>query len=236
MLTGENYHLSKYKYSLEELKSNEFVKTILTNQNIWLDVYTECINDPLKSDICQKCFKFSKDVEISEEAFKVIVEGALPKKYVESYEELYQIMVKYISNNLASEIIAQKLSKEIHIEYIKGTNEILEEQLENMATKISEEIFNRILVETNWAETYLEMLHIINFEDEKKLISLELLFDHCFQNDIMEGTVSTEEREFVYAEQKYFEIMDIELHETLKYGIKFYDDFLNDSLEKYGLK
>jgi hypothetical protein len=160
----------------------------------------------------------------------------LPKKYVDSYEELYKMMVKYISNNIASEIIAKKISKEMHIEYIKGTNKILVEQLENMVKKISEEIFNRILVEKNWAKTYLEMLQIINFEDEKKLISLELLFDHCFQSDIMEGTVSIEETEFVSAEQKYFDTMDVELHETLKYGIKHYDNFLDYSFEKYGLK
>lgn len=36
----------------------------------------------------------------------------------------------------------------------------------------------------------------------------------------MEGTVSIEETEFVSAEQKYFDIMNVELHETLTYGIK----------------
>lgn len=145
----------------------EFMKTMLTNPNIWLDVYNEYINDPLTSYIYLKCFKFSEDIEISEEAFKEIVEGALPKNYVESYKELYKMMVKHISNNLASEIITHKISKEMHIEYIKGTNEVLVKQLENMVKKISGEIFNRILVETDWAKTYLEMLQIIHFEDKK---------------------------------------------------------------------
>ena len=78
-----------------------------------------------KSDICQECFKFSEDIETSEEAFKEIVEGALPKNYVESYKRIIQNMVKHISNNLASEIIAQKISKEMHIEYVKGTNKLV---------------------------------------------------------------------------------------------------------------
>ena len=50
---------------------------------------------------------------------------------------------------------------------------------------------------------YHELLQIVNFEQKDKLIGLELLFDHCLQRDIVDGSMSIEKKDFFYEEQKF---------------------------------
>ena len=155
---------------------------ILTNPNICLEVYNKCMEDSLKLELGQKSLKLSADVEISEERFQEIIEEELPIQCAEiPYEELYKAMVRYISIKIASEIITQKMSKEMDRKIIKKNNEVLVEQLAGIVKIMSEEIFDRILAQENWIEIYHELLQIVNFEQKDKLIGLELLFDHCLQ-------------------------------------------------------
>lgn len=214
----------------------KFMK-ILANPNIWLDFYNECMNDSLKSELGQKSLQFSEEVEMSEERFQEIIEEALPIQYAElQYEELYKIMVKYISIKIASEIITQKMSKEMNTELVKKNNEILVKQLTNVVKKMSEEIFDEILVKENWIEMYHGLLQIVNFEQKDKLIGLELLFDHCLQRDIVDGNMSSESKKLFYEEQEFFYILKVAMDKNLPHGLKYYDEdcdnFLNYYFEK----
>ncbi len=210
----------------------EFMKRILANPNIWLEVYSECINNSLKSEICQKSLKLPADIEMLEETFQKIVEGSLPIEYEEiSVEELYKLMIENISFKMASEVMALNMPKEMHLELLKRPNDMLVEQA-NLVKKISEEILNRILVDENWKETYREILQIITFEQNRKIISIELLFDHCFQSDILDGTASTEEKEFVQENSKFFNIMNEKSDKYWSPLAEDYDVFLDHFFEK----
>jgi len=208
------------------------MKKIIANPNIWLDVYNECINDSLKSEICQKSLKLSADIEMLEETFQKIVEGSLPTEYGKiSTEELYKLMIANISFKMASKIIALNELKDTHTELLEKPNEMLVDQA-NLVKKMSEEIFNRILVDKNWKETCREILQIITFEHDRKIIGIELLFDHCFQRDILDGTVSIEEEEFVRENSKFFNIMDAKPDKHRLPSSEDYDAFLNNFFEK----
>jgi hypothetical protein len=212
----------------------EFMKRILTNPNIWLDVYNECINDSLKSKICQTSLKFSADIEISEEAFQKMVEEAMIIQNDEiSPERLYTAMIKEISTRMSCEIIGQKMFKELRLELLETPTKTLVEQLANMLAKMSEKIFNRILVKENWEEIYHEILQIISVKNINQLIGLEIIFDHYFQRDIVDDTVSTVEKKFVLEERKYLERVITEMDKNLTSAVIDYNNFLNDFFEKY---
>jgi len=211
----------------------EFLERILTNPNVWLVIYKEYISDSLKSEICRKSLKFSEDIEMSEETFQKIVEEALTMQMGEiSPKELCRIMLSEISNGMSCEIIDQKMFKEMHIELLKIPKEILAEQLAKVLEKMSEEIFNRIAVEENWKEHYHELLQLIACKQKNHLLSLDIIFDHCLQRDIVEGTVSPEEKEFVYEEEKVFDRVVAELDKNLIPAVKVYDNFLIEYFEK----
>jgi hypothetical protein len=146
------------------------------------------------------------------------------------------MMIKQISTSMANEIMAMKVSKEMHMELLEITDEILVEQLANIVKKISEEIYNRLLLEKNRFAVHKEMMEITNFKFQNEFISLELLFDHCFQRDILDGTVSIEEQEFMYEQQKYFGKMNLKMEMDQKrlptVTVKEYDNFLKDYSEK----
>ena len=55
------------------------------------------------------------------------------------------------------------------------------------------------------------MVEITNLKFDNEFISLELFFDHCFQRDILNGTVSIEEEEFMYEQQKIFRKMNMKM-------------------------
>jgi hypothetical protein len=78
---------------------------------------------------------------------------------------------------------------------------------------------------------YHELLQIVNFEQKDKLIGIELLFDHCLQRDIVDGSMSIERKDFFYEEQKFFNILKIAMEKNLTHGLKDYDEerdnFLN---------
>ena len=57
---------------------NRFMKKILKKPNIWLDVYSECINNSLKSDMCQAPLKLSTDIKISEKTFQELIRQVFP--------------------------------------------------------------------------------------------------------------------------------------------------------------
>ena len=121
----------------------------------------------------------------------------------------------------------------MRLELLETPNKILVEQLVNMLAKMSEKIFNRILVKENWEEIYHEILQIISVKHINQLIGLEIIFDHCVQRDIVDDTVSTVEKKIVFKERKYLERVITELDKNLTPSVIDYNNFLNDFFEKY---
>ncbi len=81
-----------------------------------------------------------------------------------------------------------------------------------MTKKLSENIFNRalLLLEKYWEMQLFDILHIPYLDNLKKVRNFTMLFDHCFEDDILEGSVSSEEIEFVKAGQKFYERLHID--------------------------
>jgi hypothetical protein len=80
---------------------------------------------------------------------------------------------------------------------------------------------------------YHELLQIVNFEQKDKLIGLELLFDHCLQRDIVDGSMSIEKKDFFYEEQKFFNILKVAMEKNLMHGLKDYDEECDNFLTYY---
>ncbi len=209
----------------------EFMKKILTNSNSWLDLYNECINDSLKSEISRKSLRFSEDIYISEETFRKIVGGSLPVLFeVMPGEELYKAIILELSSKIALETIALKISKDMNIDYKKvllesgeRIDEILDNQLANIIDQMSEEFFNRMVLDENWKDTLFELLAIAKSEKRIEMALLELLFDHCFQRDIIDGNASVKEKEFMYENYEFL---------SKSTTVKDYDNFLKDYFKK----
>ena len=174
----------------------EFMKRLLENPNIWLDVYNECINDPQTAVMCQTYLESSAEIRIFETIFQQILGDVLiiPSEKILD-ERIYKVTVEDLSNSVAYSIISSKMSKELSTKLQTRPTYILGEQLKIIKDKLSNEIFNRILGEKKWIEKTDEMMQIVKLKWRTELISMELLFDHSFQRDILEGTVSIEEKE-----------------------------------------
>jgi hypothetical protein len=134
---------------------------------------------------------------------------------------------------MSCEIIGQKMFKELRLELLETPNKKLVEQLANMLAKMSEKIFNRILVKENWEEIYHEILQIISVKNINQLIGLEIIFDHFVQRDILDDTFSNVEKKFVLEERKYLERVITELDKNLTPAVIDYNNFLDDFFEKY---
>jgi hypothetical protein len=131
---------------------------------------------------------------------------------------MYELLLGHISFKIAFEIISMKISKETDIEFkeirteiVTIIDEVLGNQLVNIIKKMSNHIYKKLSLGKNWKETYIEMLQIIRFVKKREIICLELLFDHCFQRDIIDGTVSIEGKKFVHANHNFVASMFAEI-------------------------
>jgi hypothetical protein len=211
----------------------EFMKRLLENPNIWLDVYNECINDSQTEVMCQKYLESSAEIRIFEIIFQQILGSVLiiPSEKILD-EKIYKEIVEDLSNSVAYKILSSKMSKELYTKLRTRPTYILGEQLKIIKDKLSNEIFNRILGEKKWIEKTDEMMQIIKLKWRTELIFMELLFDHSFQRDILEGTVSIEEKEFVREDHKFLELLFSEQDKNSSSNLKAYENFLNDYYEK----
>ncbi len=209
------------------------MKSLLENPNIWLDVYNECINDSQTVVMCQKHLESSTEIRLLETIFQQILGNVLiiPSGKILD-EKIYKMIAQALSNIMAYSIISSKMSKELYIKLRTRPTYILAEQLKIIKDKLSDEIFNRILGEKNWVEKTDEMMQIMKLKWRTELIYMELLFDHSFQIDILEGTVSIEEKEFVREDHKFLELLLSEQDNNSSSNLEAYENFLNDYYEK----
>jgi hypothetical protein len=166
----------------------ECIKRISIEPNIWLVVCNEYINDSSISDIYRNSLKCFPNVEISEERFRKILEEMPIMSWEEmSSEELHLKIVKEISIKISAEIF-QKALEETHLEFLKISEEIL--------NKMSKEIYKRIVSE-NLEEMCNKISELKFYQDLINSLSPRIIFEHFFHRDIIEGTVSSEEKDFV---------------------------------------
>jgi Txe/YoeB family toxin of Txe-Axe toxin-antitoxin module len=95
--------------------------------------------------------------------------------------------------------------------------------------KTSEEIFKKIM--EGLPEILSDKIIRIKYYHEINTgVTSDLIFNHCFQRDVMDGTSSPEEREFVH---KINELISIHKEKDPTTGLKELDKLYSDYFEKF---
>ena len=212
----------------------EFMKRLLESPNIWLEVYNECINDSQTAVLCQKYLEPSAEIRIFETTFKQITESVLtiPNKKILD-EKNYKDIVKALSNSVARDIVLSKMSKELCTKLQTRPTLILMGQLQSIMNKLSNKIFNKIVGDKKWMEETDKLMQTVKIEWQTELLVMNLLFEHNFERDIYERTVSIEEKEFMQEDRKLSEMLFSKKDKKTQSDFEVYKNFINDYYEKY---
>lgn len=214
----------------------ECMKGIPVNSNIWLDIYDECISDSLKSDFLRDALKSSpKPDKISEEEFRKILDiMPFTLSGEESEEKWYQFIVERISNIITLDISAEMLRKTI---------ETGQDIPEKVYDKIFDETYKRIvglISKEMTSENSEEIYNKITWIKFNQRLCINMMpyifFEHCFQRDIVDDTVSPEEKEFMYEVKKFRAWFNKKTGRDLEAAFQAKEDFYNECLNKYAKK
>ena len=135
-----------------------------------------------------------------------------PSEYLQTFslsKELFQDILNEIghqSEDVTEELIGRKLMKLLSLEisqeiFRTSFQEIADEkELPRMTLEldfdIADDVFNKI-VEEDPQELYHKMVEINNHQRKIQDNNPFIIFDHCFEDDIINDTVSQEEKDFM---------------------------------------
>jgi hypothetical protein len=179
---------------------------IFKNSNFLLCAWNKQPNS-LKTGAYPDPSKYILDIEISEETFKHMLDirNFSPKK---SQGEVHgRNLVEKISIQISAEIFRNSLK------------EIFEDSPINarkLYSNISNDIFNKI-VEEDPQKLYQKIAKINDYQLEILDKTPSIIFEHCFEADILDNTVSDEEKEFVKRKKSSVQ--------KDSYGIMSYDEW-----------
>ncbi len=119
------------------------------------------------------------------------------------------------------------MMKQIHEKSPEMLNEELHKMPQEILNKTSEEIFKKIM--ERLPEILSDKIIRIKYYHEINTVTSDLIFNHCFQRDVMDGTSSPEEREFVH---KINELISIHKEKDPTTGLKELDKLYSNYFEK----
>jgi hypothetical protein len=187
-----------------------------------------------------------------------------PSEYLQTFslsKELFQDMLNEIghqSDEVTEELIGRKLMKLLSL---RISHEAFRISFQEIADKkglprkaleldfdIADDIFHKI-VEEDPRELYHKMVEINNHQQRIQDNNPFIIFDHCFEDDILNDTVSPEEKEFVkrkkssvqkdkegiisYDEWYIRSKLDASSDKISEYTDNLYDEYLNKYLIPY---
>lgn len=147
----------------------------------------------MESEIHQNALKYLPNLKISEPTFSEILKNISFPLEGESAQDCCLRIIKEMTMKISEEISREK-SKEMPIELLKMSEETLKK-------KVSKEMLSR-MVEGDPKEIYYKILIIKMYQRTIQLSSPDTIFEHCLQRDIVDGTATLEEKEFVYRIKK----------------------------------
>jgi hypothetical protein len=237
-------------YKLGELfKEEQYIKNLIaveqSSKELIHEVYIKCIRriskihnikqivdsgypkDPLTLDLFQNFSEYFSSVGISKETFERMLKEIPSSMEDKSHEEQTNRIIKELSIKISNEIIP-KMMKQIHKKSPEMPNEELNKMPQDILNKTSEEIFKKIM--EGLPEILSDKIIRIKYYHEINTgVTSDLIFNHCFQRDVMDGTSSPEEREFVH---KINELISIHKEKDPTTGLKELDKLYSDYFEK----
>ena len=238
-------------YKLGELfKEEQYIKNLIaveqSSKELIHEVYIKCIRriskihnikqivdsgypkDPLTLDLFQNFSEYFLSVGISKETFERMLKEIPSSMEDKSHEEQTNRIIKELSIKISNEIIP-KMMKQIHKKSPEMPNEELNKMPQDILNKTSEEIFKKIM--EGLPEILSDKIIRIKYYHEINTgVTSDLIFNHCFQRDVMDGTSSPEEREFVH---KINELISIHKEKDPTTGLKELDKLYSDYFEKF---
>jgi len=203
------------------------IRRISKIHNIKQIVDNEYLKDPLTLDLFQNFSEYFSIVGISKETFEQMLKEIPASMEDKLHEEQTNRIIKELSIKISNEIIP-KMMKQIHKKSPEMPNEELNKMPQNILNKTSEEIFEKIM--EGLPEILSDkIIRIKNYHDINTGVTSDLIFNHCFQRDVMDGTSSPEEREFVH---KINELISIHKEKDPTTGLKELDKLYSDYFEK----
>ncbi len=238
-------------YKLGELFNEEqYIKNLIaveqSSKELIQEVYIKCIRriskihnikqivdseypkDLLTLDLFQNFSEYFLSVEISKETFERMLKEIPSSMEDKSHEEQTNRIIKELSIKISKEIIP-KMMKQIHEKSPEMPNEELNKIPQEILNKTSVEIFKKIM--EGLPEILSDKIIRIKYYHEINTgVTSDLIFNHCFQRDVMDGTSSPEEREFVH---EINELISIHKEKDPATGLKELDTLYSNYFEKF---
>jgi hypothetical protein len=167
----------------------KLTNTIFKNIPFLRSVWNRHIHISLKTNIQSDPSQYLQTFSLSREQFQKILYAIKPKTEDVKEEVIGRKLVKLLSLRIAHELFRTSFQ------------EISDEQnLKRMALKlvsdITDDIFDK-MIEEDPQGLYHKMVEINHHQQKIQYNSPFILFDHCFEDDILNDTVSNEEKEFI---------------------------------------
>lgn len=215
----QDQHLNTY---INEVYT-ECIKRISKAPNFWLSVLNEHIDDLLRSEVNQNSLKEFPNFEISEKTFRKMLEEVFFPLEGQSARECCLRIMKEMAVKMSEEIFQAEL-KGTYIEFMGSAEEIIK-------TTMSEEMLKR-LVEGDPKEMYYKIIIIKMYQCVIRLSSPDIIFEHCVQRDIADGTASPEEVEFLCRIKEDRAKFTAEMNKERMSSSEFSDNFYDEYFEK----
>jgi hypothetical protein len=177
---------------IQEYTDNIYAKLtniIFKNINFLLSVWNKNIPNSLKNNIQSAPSEYLQTFSLSEERFQNMVKDIEPQAEDVKEEVIGRKLVKLLSLRISHEIFRTSFQE------IADEKELPRKALK-LDFDIADDIFNKI-VEDGPQGLYHKMVKINNHQRKLHHNSPFIIFEHCFEDDILNDTVSDEEKEFI---------------------------------------
>lgn len=167
----------------------KLTNTIFKDTNFLLSIWNKHISNSLKTGVYPDPSEYILNIEISKEKLEQILDirDRSPKEIDDEVSGME--LVGRMSLGIAHEIF-RKSFQEI------ADDKNLPRKALRLLYDIRDEIFNKI-AEEDPQELYRKMVEINNHQRRIHYNSPFIIFEHFFEGDILSGTVSPEEKEFI---------------------------------------
>jgi hypothetical protein len=162
---------------------------IIDNIPFLLSVWNRHIHNSLKTNIQSDPSQYLQTFSLSREPFQKVLNDIKPQAEDVKGDVIGRKLVKLLSLRIAHEIFRtslQEISDEMNLKRIAL----------KLVSDITDDMFNK-MVEEDPQGLYHKMVRINNHQREIQYNGPFILFDHCFEDDILNETVSPEENEFM---------------------------------------
>ena len=167
----------------------ESTNRIFKNTTFLLSVWNEHKPNSLETNVHPNPSEYLQTFSLSRERFQKILKDMKPQAEDVKEEVIGRKLVKLLSLKIAHEIFRTSF-QEI------ADKKNLKRMALKLASDIADDVFNKI-VEEDPQGLYHKMAEINNHQQKIQDNSLFIIFDHCFEADILNDTVSSEEKEFI---------------------------------------